>query len=59
MTQQDETIAVNKEALYKVLRALNGPHYLILELMATRHIAQLTGQVNPIDQLIKDYESAA
>lgn len=53
-----ETVTVNKEALYKVLRALNGPDHLIRELQATRRIAELTGYVNPIDQLIRDYNAS-
>lgn len=48
-----EKISVDKEALRKVLEALNGPSHLIRELQATR--GPLVGESNPINVLVREY----
>lgn len=52
------TVSVSAEALRQVLVALTGSAYRIRELQATRNIAGLTGDENPIDTLIKEYNQA-
>lgn len=52
------TIPVNAEALRAVLEALNGPGHLIRELQAIRGIEPLTGRINPINELIRNYNEA-
>jgi hypothetical protein len=55
-----KTVAlVNVDALQQVVRALNGPEYLIRELIATRNLPTTqNGPLNAIDQLCADYEAS-
>lgn len=48
-----DKILVSKEALYKVLTALNGPAHYVRELQVTR--GPLIGDDNPINILVKEY----
>lgn len=48
-------VTVSSESLHAVLSALNGPEYLIRELQVTRNIESLTGVMNPINQLIREF----
>jgi hypothetical protein len=51
-------VSVNRDALRRVLEALNGPGHLIRELQATRGIEALSDHVNPINELIRSYNEA-
>lgn len=48
-----KTVTVDADALRQVLQALNGPSYLISELMAIRVLGN-----SPIDILVEQYNAA-
>lgn len=50
-----DKVTVNANALRQVLQALIGPGHLIRELQITRN---LPGSENPIDTLVREYNSA-
>ena len=52
-----DRISVDREALGRVLDALNGPAHLIRELQATRRLPGT--DENPVNILTKEYNDAA
>ena len=63
--KEERRFSVSAVPLFQVVQALNGPGHLIRELQATRNskekgklsISDLTGTVNPIDQLTDEYNA--
>lgn len=54
-TPATDTITVNRQALFEILKALEGPGHLVRELQAIRNIQ---GVDSPISILINEYNAA-
>ena len=52
--KKTEKILVSKDALVKLLAALNGPEHLVREMLMTRSVSQMMGAENPINTLVDD-----
>lgn len=54
LSQDDLKISVSAKALKEVLAALTGSQYSVRDLVMTRG---LIGYINPIDQLLQEYNT--